>query len=73
MKRPPRLGSRWWLRHGTRRERRRIAVVVRAPARRRLTYLFEQPLHRGPTMYRRPYTSTRTATVARFLARFVEV
>lgn len=65
----PRLGSTW-----RNRRTRRIAVVVRAPSRRRgHEYRYHAPVRQRVTLYRRPYTSTRAESVERFMARFEEV
>lgn len=65
------LGSRWRDRRG------RIAVIVAVPSgpahRRRVRYRFRTPRRTRPTLYRRPYVSTRSETPERFVERFRRV
>jgi hypothetical protein len=60
----------------------RTAVIVDEPRRShdgtiadnaKLWYLFTAPLRKWVTLYRRPFTSRRCTTVARFRERFREV
>lgn len=76
---PMTLGARYTL-AGSRPTR--TAVIVDEPRRShdgsisddaKLWYRFTAPLRKGVTLYRRPFTSRRCTTVARFRERFREV
>lgn len=51
----------------------RIASIIRVLPDGRVRYRYKTPLRRKPTMYTRPFVSTRTETAERFAARFREV